>query len=94
MMVSYAADHDGKFPDGNTSTEVFQKLIDENYGNDPTIFYIPLPGKTKPLAGQKLKPENVCWDVTSGLDQNSPDELPVIFMTGYLVSCNIVTFVY
>jgi len=86
MMLSYATDHDGKYPDGNTSTEIFQKLIDENYCTDSTIFYIPLPGKTKPISGQKLKPENICWDVTSGLNQSSPDELPVVFMTGYKVT--------
>jgi hypothetical protein len=89
MMFQYAMDNDGKYPDGNSSTEVFQKLIDKNYCTDPTIFYIPLPGKIKPVAGQKLKPENVCFDVTSGGDFNafnSSDYLPVVFMTGYKVS--------
>lgn len=85
-MFQYANDHDGKYPDGNSSTEIFQKLIADGYISDLDIFYIPLAGKTKPVPGQKLKPENICWDVTSGLDFNSPDELPVVFLTGYRVN--------
>ena len=30
-MFAYASDHNGAYPDGKTSTEVFQKLIDEKY---------------------------------------------------------------
>jgi hypothetical protein len=89
MMFDYSTDNtanDNAYPDGNSSTEVFQKLLDEKYCTDPAIFYLPLPGKVKPIAGQKLKPENVCWDVTSGVDSNAPDKLPLIFMTGYKVT--------
>lgn len=71
MMFSYSTDNfqnSNAYPDGKSSTEVFQKLLDGNYAADPAIFYVPLPGKVKPIAGQKLKPENVCWDVTSGVD--------------------------
>lgn len=85
-MFSYATDNvqnGNAYPDGNSSTEVFQKLIDGGYVTDPTIFYVPLPGKVKAVAGQKLKPENVCWDVTSGVDSNSSDLVPLVFMTGY-----------
>ena len=85
-MFQYATDHGGNYPDGKSSTEVFQKLLDGKYLNDPSLFYIPLPGKTKPVEGQPLKPENVSWDVTSGVDSNTPDELPVIFMTDYQVT--------
>ena len=83
MMFSYSVDNDGNYPDGQSSTEVFQKLLDGGYANDPNIFYIPLPGKIKPVVGQKLKPENVSWDVTSGVDSRAPDGLPLLFMTGY-----------
>jgi len=86
MMFEYATDNDGNYPDGKSSTEVFQKLLDGGYCTDPTIFYISLSGKTKSLPGQKLKPENVCWDVTSSLNQNSPSGLPLVFMTGYKVN--------
>jgi hypothetical protein len=45
-----------------------------------------MPGKIVGGGGQKLKPKNVCFDVTSGLDGNSPDQLPVVFTTGYKVT--------
>jgi hypothetical protein len=88
-MFSYAADNvqnGNVYPDGNSSTEVFQKLLDGNYVTDPVIFYVPLPGKVKAVAGQKLKPENVSWDVTSGVDSRSSDFVPLVFMTGYRVT--------
>jgi hypothetical protein len=83
MMVAYANDNNGNYPDGKSSTKVFQKLLDGKYCTDPTIFYIPLAGKIEPLRGQKLKPENVCFDVTSGVDATASEVLPVVFMTGY-----------
>jgi len=86
MLFSCANDNNQKYPDGKNSTEVFQKLIDGDYCSDPTVFYLPLPGKTKPIKGQKLKPENVSFDVTSGIDSTSPDLLPTVFMTGYRVT--------
>jgi hypothetical protein len=84
-LFSYANDNGGSYPAGKSSTEIFQKLIDGNYITDPSIFYLPLPGKTKP-AGGKLKPENVCFDVTSGIDSDTPDALPLVFVTGYKVA--------
>lgn len=85
MLFQYSTDN-GKYPEGKSSTEVFQKLIDEKYCSDPAIFYIPLPGKTKAQPGEKLKPENVCWDVTCCLNANDSDFLPVAFMTGYKIT--------
>jgi hypothetical protein len=85
-MFAYANDNNGAYPDGNSSTEVFQKLMDGGYVTDPTLFYLAMPGKIKPVPGQKLKPENVSWDVTGGADMSSPDELPLVFMTGYKIS--------
>jgi len=85
-MFSYCNDNNQKYPDGTSSTEVFQKLMDGGYITDPSIFYLPLPGKTRGDAKRKLKPENVCFDVTSSLEGNSPDELPVVYMTGYRVA--------
>jgi hypothetical protein len=88
-MFSYATDNvqnGNTYPDGNSSTEVFQKLLDGGYVTDPSLFYIPLPGKVKPLAGQKLKPENVCFDVTSGINSSSSDLVPLAFMTGYRIT--------
>jgi len=85
-MFPYSTDHNGVYPDGNSSTEVFQKLIDGGYVTDPAIFYVPLPGKVKGVVGQKLKPENVCWDVTSGVDSRSSDLVPLVFLTGYRIN--------
>jgi hypothetical protein len=85
-MFQYSNDNNGDYPDGISSTEVFQKLLDGGYISDPAVFYIPGARKTEPIRGQKLKPENVCFDVTSGLNQRSPNELPVVFLTGFKVN--------
>jgi hypothetical protein len=84
-MFQYANDNDGHYPDGDSSTEVFQKLIDGNYVSDPAIFYLPMDGKTPGQRGERLKPENVCFDVTGGVTSSSPDRLPLVFLTGYKV---------
>lgn len=86
-MYAFSNDHNGKYPDGKNSTVVFQKLLDEGYTTDPGVFYLECPGKAKANPGQKiLKPENVCFDVTGGADQSSPDQLPLVFVTGYKVT--------
>ncbi len=96
LLFQYANDHDGKYPEGRSSTEVFQKLIDGGYIPEPgtgevdrevgpNIFYFPMPGKVKPVS-KTLKPENVCWDVTCCLDATAPDETPVVYITGYKVN--------
>ena len=90
-LFQYANDNEGRYPRGKNSVEVCQKLIDGKYLSNPAIFYLPLKGKTKPLAGQPLKPENVCWDFTirsdgSGLDASDPDSIPVVFLTGYKIN--------
>jgi hypothetical protein len=84
-MFQYATDHDGAYPTGKSSTEVFQQLLDGQYAPEPALFWVNLPGKTKP-ASRTLKPENVCFDVTTPVDANSPDALPLVFLTGYKVS--------
>lgn len=81
-MFSYANDHNGNYPTGKNSTEVFQKLIDEDYVSEPDIFYFPMPGKTKPTS-KKLKPDNVCWDVTITIRNDDDDQVPIVFVTGY-----------
>ena len=83
-MYSYANDHNQLYPDGTSSTEVFQQLLDGGYVTDPSIFYAPMDGKT-PLTDthKKLKPENVCWDVTGGVSGADAGQLPLVFLTGY-----------
>ncbi len=88
MLLNHAQDHNGRYPEGATSTEVFQKLVDGDYVSDSdgykaqlSIFYARMPGKT-PATSRQLKPENVSWDVTVPLTVNSPN-LPAVFLTGY-----------
>jgi len=88
-LFVYATDNvqnNNVYPDGKSSTEIFQKLLDENYVTDPSVFYFPMPGKTPPTAGQKLKPENVCFDVTLSADSDASDSMPLVFVTGYKVT--------
>ena len=70
LMMQYAENHHGVYPTGNSSTEVFQKLVDEFHmmpsgksdgqlledlienkdANDPAIFWLDLPGKTRAIS--------------------------------------------
>ena len=84
-MFEYAGDHDGAYPDGRTSTEVFQKLLDGKYITDPGIFYFTMPGKFPALSG-RLSAENVCYDVTSGITKDSSSAVPIVFSEGYHVT--------
>src|SRR5271163_1205008 len=83
-LFSYAGDHNGKYPVGSSSTDIFQQLIDQKYVTDPGMFYFAMPGKTKATT-DKLKPENVCFDVTNAVVSGDPDGLPVVFSTGYKI---------
>jgi hypothetical protein len=89
-LFAFAADNtagNNAYPDGSSSTEVFQKLIDGGYVTDPKIFFVPMPGKVAPEPGQKkLKPENVSWDVTVPVNLSSSDLVPLVFLTGYKVN--------
>ena len=85
-LYSYANDNNQLYPDGSSSTEAFQKLLDGGYVTDPALFYIPMPGKTPAVPGQKLKPENVSWDLTAPAESRMPLPLPLLFITGYKVN--------
>lgn len=85
VLFQYSIDHAGAYPSGNSSTEVFQKLIDEKYVSDPALFYISMAGKTR-AASSQLAPENVCFDVTSGVTSDSPEGVPMVFNTGYSIT--------
>ena len=86
-LRQYALDHDGRYPTGRSSTEAFQKLLDENYVSDPGIFLGGFPRPMKIRGKQlKLEPEDVGYDLTVPLDIHSPDDVPVIFLTGYRIT--------
>ena len=80
-LYSYAQDHNGKYPEGKSSTEVFQMLMDGGYVTDPSIFYLPMSGKTRGT-GKTLKPENVCWDFTAGSRTDDTSNVVLLFTTG------------
>jgi hypothetical protein len=84
-LFCYANDNNGAYPTGKSSTEVFQKLIDGGYISDPIVFFVPMPGKVRPTSN-KLKPDNVSFDVTDGVDLNSSDAVPVLFLTGFILN--------
>ena len=84
-MFSYAKDHQGAYPEGKSSTEIFQKLLDEKYISNPGVFYISMPGKTR-ATSDTLAADNVCYDITSGAGPDSPNDLPLVFSTGYTVT--------
>ena len=84
-LDDYAADHQGAYPVGKSSTEIFQSLLDGHYINDPGILYLPMSGKVKADTNH-LKPENVCWDVTYCDGSAPPDGVPLVFSTGYKIS--------
>jgi len=92
-MYHYSQDHGGQYPTGKSSTEVFQKLIDGHYVSDAKVFfaygavYSDLSnGKGAPADSTTLRPENVRFDVTVPLTAQSPDGLPIVFLTGCKVS--------
>jgi len=84
-MFQFANDHDGKYPVGASSTEVFQQLLDGNYVSDPALSYVQMSGKRKPRSN-KLKPENISFDVTIPVDSHSPQDFPLVFLTGYRIN--------
>jgi hypothetical protein len=85
-LVTYSFEHDGKFPQGKSSTEVFQKLLDGGYISDATTFYYPLPRRTGVQPdSKKLMPENVSFDVTDVAYDQIPDDFPVVFLSGFKV---------
>ena len=91
-MYDYSLDHNGQYPTGKSSTEVFQKLIDGHYVSDPTIFYLTgcgspkgEPRKTR-ATSNTLKPENVCFDVTVPISAATPKGLPIVFNTGFKIT--------
>jgi hypothetical protein len=85
VLLAYSIDHGGRYPEGKSSTEIFQALIDQDYVTDPMLFYFAMPGKLPPQ-GKQLKPENISWDLTCCADSAAPDTLPLVFLTGYKVT--------
>ena len=85
-LQHYAETHDGHYPAGNSSTEIFQVLLDSHEIAYPELFWAEgVPGKQRPKSSG-LTPENVCFDVTVPLEAGSSSDLPLVFLTGYRVN--------
>jgi hypothetical protein len=87
-MYRYSLDHGGKYPSGNSSTTVFQKLLDGGYVSDPETFYDRYisPEVKKTATSKTLAPENVSFDVTVPVTAGSPKGLPLVFVSGFKVT--------
>ncbi|MEM1059056.1 MAG: hypothetical protein AAGK14_07395 [Verrucomicrobiota bacterium] len=88
-MKQYAFDHEGRYPTGESSTEVFQHLMDQGYltpNEASEILYIyGMPGKTRYRGTGPLQPENVCFDVIVSVDLGDNDWLPIVMSTGWKI---------
>jgi len=99
-MRAYAAEHGGRYPEGVTSTEVFNVLIAEGYledhrvaldgGIDKSNLFAVVAGtgeedETNPET-TRLKGPGVAWDATAGLDADTPADVPLLYTTGFDVT--------
>jgi hypothetical protein len=82
-LQDYANKHEGAYPDGTTSTEVFQRLIDDR-DIVPHWLFFDLPGKAS-ANSNRLTAKNVCFDFTRGVDSRGPKWLPIVIPTGYSI---------
>ena len=87
VLSDYALEHPDEFAKAKSSTEVFQKLLDEKFVTDATTFYYPLPGKVRTTPdAKKLLPENVGFDITYSNDDHIPGYMPMVFSSGFAVT--------
>jgi len=85
-MFQYARDHGGKYPHGESSTEIFQKLVDGRYLSSPDVCFLDMPGKVHADANAtRLSPKNVGYDVTVPMTEKTPEFVPSVFATGYRI---------
>jgi hypothetical protein len=82
-LSDYAKKNNGSYPNGESSTEVFQKLIDDGDIRGDEVFF-DLPGKSV-ATSPRLNSSNVCYDFTKGANANSPGWLPIVYPTGYSI---------
>jgi hypothetical protein len=91
LLLTYAADYNGKFPDadlnatGLTSNAVFRELVKEGLVQDESIFSCPtsifIPDGqigTAPDYKQALEPGENHWMMVAGLENRSDSHYPVV----------------
>lgn len=87
ILFTWASVHGFTYPDGASSTEVFQSLMDEGYLEPKAaedLLYIPgMPGKVPYPGTGPLKPVHVCWDLVAPVKDNANDKLPLVVSTGW-----------
>lgn len=87
ILFTWASDHNFTYPDGSSSTEVFQRLMDEGYLEPKVavdLLYIRgMPGKVPYPGSGPLKPEHVSWDLVAPVKDNANDRLPLLVSTGW-----------
>lgn len=85
-LKAYAADHQGRYPDGTTANEAFRELIKSGQLEDERVFSAPASpfvpdndlGET-PDYGKALAPGENHWAMTKGLTDESDGNTPAVF---------------
>ncbi len=99
VLYHYAKDHGFQYPEGNSSTEVFNHLMEQGYlapENAANLYIRGMPGKepfrteqtwwewmTGTPAPTQLEAKHVCYDVIAPLTHRDPDGMPMIISTGW-----------
>ncbi len=87
-LFQYSTDNNGVYPNGASSTEVFQKLYDGNYLVDPANLLLSKLDRSYVSAAPPvhLPAHYPCWDtVTAGnrpLDSTDSTNTPLVISTG------------
>ncbi len=86
MLKNYAGDHNGRYPDGKTSNEVFRELFKTGLLDDERAFTAacsPYEGDNNigedPDYAKALEPGENHWSMTKGVTADSPGDVPLLF---------------
>lgn len=94
IMALFANDHDGIYPDDNTSTLIATDLVTLKYLSSYDIFYLPASGKSKYASGGAPVAANICYDIMgisggsataatpTGPADSASDLLPLVYSSG------------
>lgn len=85
-LQNYAADHDGKFPEGATANDAFRELIKGGQLEDERVFTAPASpygGDNElgdpPEYAKALQEQENHWAMTKGLNTSSNRDCPLVF---------------
>ncbi len=81
VLREYAADHDERFPPGETAVEVFSELTDDGYLDAYAVYVCP--GARDDVKAwrktRKLTEETCSYEWVAGLTADSPPDFVVVF---------------